>query len=206
VGDAVDPDGGEEELGVVGAVVDDLVAGRGLQHPGGELLEARLVVLAARPGCRLGDAIEQEVEHEGGGGAGPGHDVDDAEHGLEGVGEDRRLLPPAGAVLALAEQQRLTEPELDGHLRQGGGRHDRRPDLGERPFGQLGVGAEQVVGDDDAEHGVAEELEPLVRRPAGVLGAPRPVHQRRSQQRGVVDGTAEPLVQLLEACRREQED
>jgi hypothetical protein len=38
-----------------------------------------------------------------------------------------------------------------------------------------------VVGDDDAEHGVAQELEALVRRVAGVLGAPRSVDEGRRQ-------------------------
>ena len=55
-----------------------------------------------------------------------------------------------------------------------------------------------------AQHRVAQELEALVGGPAGVLGAPRPVHQRRTEDRRVVDGTAEPFVELLEAGRREQ--
>jgi hypothetical protein len=61
-----------------------------------------------------------------------------------------------------------------------------------------------VVGDDDAEDRVAEELQPLVRRPPGVLGAPRAVDEGGTEERGIVDGTSEPLVQLLEAGRRQQ--
>jgi hypothetical protein len=34
-----------------------------------------------------------------------------------------------------------------------------------------------VVGHDEAEHGVAEELEALVRRVPWVLGTPRTVHE-----------------------------
>jgi hypothetical protein len=35
-----------------------------------------------------------------------------------------------------------------------------------------------VIGDDHAEDGIAEELQPLVRVVPAVLGAPRPVHER----------------------------
>ena len=52
------------------------------------------------------------------------------------------------------------------------------------------------------EHGVAEELEPLVRGVAGVLGAPRAVHQGRGQEVGR-EVEAEALDQLLEPGYRE---
>jgi hypothetical protein len=61
-----------------------------------------------------------------------------------------------------------------------------------------------VVGDGDTEHGVAEELEPLVRRPPGVLGAPGSVDHGRAEDGRVVDGMAQSLVELLEASRRQQ--
>ena len=104
--------------------------------------------------------------------------------GLHGVGQDRRLLPPAGQLLALAEQEVLADVELLGHLGQGHRVHDRLADLGEVALGEVRVGAVHVVGDDQAEHGVAEELEALVRRVAGVLRAPRAVHERRREEVG----------------------
>jgi hypothetical protein len=59
-----------------------------------------------------------------------------------------------------------------------------------------------VVGDDHPEHGVTEELEPLVRGMAGVLGAPGSVHQGGRQEVGrEVEGEA--LDQLLEPGYRE---
>jgi hypothetical protein len=61
-----------------------------------------------------------------------------------------------------------------------------------------------VVGDDDAEHGVAEELEALVGLPAGVLGAPGPVDDRRCEQRSVVDRPPEAVVQIGEPIDRDQ--
>jgi hypothetical protein len=62
-----------------------------------------------------------------------------------------------------------------------------------------------MVGDDDAEHGVAEELEALVRIPAGVLGAPGPVDDRGPEQRGILDRPPEALVQIRQAIDREQD-
>jgi hypothetical protein len=56
-----------------------------------------------------------------------------------------------------------------------------------------------VIGDDHAEDGVAEELEALVRVVAGVLGAPRPVDERGSQDVRAVDSDAETLGQLIES-------
>ena len=41
-----------------------------------------------------------------------------------------------------------------------------------------------VVGHDEAEHGVAEELEAFVRHRVAVLRAPRPVHERGTRSDG----------------------
>ena len=59
-----------------------------------------------------------------------------------------------------------------------------------------------MVGDDHAEHGVAQELEPLVRGVAGVLGAPGAVHQGGGQE-VVGEVEAEALDQLREPGYRE---
>jgi hypothetical protein len=58
-----------------------------------------------------------------------------------------------------------------------------------------------VIGDDHAEHGVAEELEALVRRVAGMLGTPRSVHERRSEEVGR-EIEAEALDELREVGDR----
>jgi len=59
-----------------------------------------------------------------------------------------------------------------------------------------------VVGDDRAEHGVAQELEPLVRRMASVLCAPGSVHQGGGQE-VVGEVEAKALDQLREPGYRE---
>jgi hypothetical protein len=55
-----------------------------------------------------------------------------------------------------------------------------------------------VRGDDQAEHGVAEELEPFVRLVARVLGAPGSVRDREREQVEVVERVAECLGESVE--------
>jgi hypothetical protein len=62
-----------------------------------------------------------------------------------------------------------------------------------------------VVGDDHAEDGVAEELEALVRGMARVLGAPRSVHEGRSEEVGR-EIEAEALDELREVRDREGDE
>ena len=90
--------------------------------------------------------------------------------------------------------------EVLGHAGQGDRAHDGLADLGEVALVEVGVLAVHVVGDDDAEDGVAQELEALVRRVARVLRAPRAVHERgrergraRGRGRGVRRGGPGPV-------------
>jgi hypothetical protein len=55
-----------------------------------------------------------------------------------------------------------------------------------------------VRGHGQAEHGVAEELESLVRLEAGMLGAPRPVGQGELEQREVGERATEPVGEAAE--------
>jgi hypothetical protein len=64
-----------------------------------------------------------------------------------------------------------------------------------RNFGQVRVVPEQRLRDNDAEHGVPEELQPLVRRQSTVLVRVRAVGEGVLQQ-FVSQRYAEPLVQL----------
>ena len=52
------------------------------------------------------------------GGVEPAVEVHGADHRLHGVGQDRRALAAAGAVLALAQQQDRADVEVGGHLGQ----------------------------------------------------------------------------------------
>ena len=105
-------------------------------------------------------------------------EIHGGDHRLERVGEDRLLGAPAGRVFTLAEQQVRAEVDLLRDLGEHARVHDAGAHLGELAFGQVGKVLEHVVRDDEAEHGVAEELEALVRLRLAVLRAPRPVRER----------------------------
>jgi len=62
--------------------------------------------------------------------------------------------------------------QLTGHLGQRGGAHYGRSHLGQLSLGQERVGAVDVVGDDQAEDRVTEELEALIRFVPRVLRTP----------------------------------
>ncbi len=117
--------------------------------------------------------------------------VDGADQRFHGVGENRRLLPTSGLILAFAEQKGVADIELGRQLGQGGRVDHRSPHFGQLSLRHLGIGPVQVVGDDQAEHGVTEELQPLVRAGSGILGAPGPVGQRPGEQVGVADSPPE---------------
>jgi hypothetical protein len=96
----------------------------------------------------------------------------------------------------------LAHPEARGDLGQCHGVHHRLADLREGALVEVGVHAVHVVGDDDAQHRVAEELESLVGGVARVLRAPRAMHQRGSEEVGR-EVEPEALDQLLEPGYRE---
>jgi len=89
-------------------------------------------------------------------------DVHRADHRLEGVGQDRGLVPAAGDLLAPAEPDVVAQAELARHLGERAHLDHRGTELGQLSLGQVRVAAEQGVGHDQAENRVAEELEPLV--------------------------------------------
>ena len=105
---------------------------------------------------------------------------DRAEQRLERVGEDRRPLGAAAPALALAEAQRRAERELRARAvqRVAVDQVARAGATGRPPAGRGKRGVE-LGGDDAVEHGVADELEPLV-----VGGAVAAVGQRLREQRG----------------------
>jgi len=61
------------------------------------------------------------------------------------------------------------------------------------------------LGDDEADDGVAEELEALVMAGGlvGMLVEPGPVDEGAREQRGVIEGEPEPLGELVRGTRRD---
>ena len=115
----------------------------------------------------------------------PRAEVDRADHGLDGVGQDRRLVATAGGLLAATELDVLAEADHAGDLGERAGVDDGGAELGQPALGEVGVEQVERLGDDDAEHGVAEELEALVGRQPAVLVGVRAVRQGAVEQLGV---------------------
>ena len=85
-----------------------------------------------------------------------------ADEGFDGVGEDRVLVPASGQLLTLAQQNVLADSVPAGDRCQRARVDDGRTHLGQLAFGQIRVVVEQRLGGDEAQNGVAEELEALV--------------------------------------------
>lgn len=170
---------------MVRPVLGDAVLGHAEFRGRGELLQAGLPVqTGAEQRGTLQQRVEQPVDQLAGG-VETVLEVDRADQRLGGVGEDARLLPATGHLLAPAQVEVRAEPvvpEGGGHAREGVHVHDARPQLGELPLGQLGVVAVQPLGDDDREHRVAEELQPLVGGQSAVLVRVRAVGERQGEE------------------------
>ena len=170
---------------MVGAGSGDLVGGVAELVDGGELLEARLPVQARAAGAgRVQEAGDEPGDDRAGLLQTVG-EVGGADEGLDRVGQDGVLVPPARERLALAELDELSQPQVagdggQGRLGDGGGAH-----LGELALGDLRVGAVEVLGDDDAQDGVAQELQTLVGGQAAVLVGVGTVGQGQIEQLGI---------------------
>ncbi len=111
------------------------------------------------------------------------------------------LARPPDASSPLPEAQRRAEVELLRDLGQRLGAHDRGAQLGQLAFGHLRVLLVDEVGDDEAEHRVAEELEALVRLLDAVLRAVRAVGQRAVEEVVVDERPTERELQPRVECR-----
>ena len=102
----------------------------------------------------------------------PPIEVHGPEHRLEGIGEDRRLRRPSAAASPLPSLMKVparchwllppAQCPLTTLLRRSVS----------RPSGHVGETMESDVGNRPSEHGIAQELEPLVAGRAAVFRAP----------------------------------
>ena len=113
-----------------------------------------------------------------------------ADQRLEGVGQDRCAQGAAAARLALAEAQRLGQAELERGPVQAVLAHQMGADAGEVALVGAAEAVEEEARDDQAQHRVAEELEPLV-----VVGAEAAVGQRALQERRIAEAVADALLE-----------
>ena len=131
----------EEPLLVVGALVAQLVAGRRLEVPGRELLELGLVVGAAGAD-RLGlDAVGEGVEDDLACRLEASVEVDRTDQASMASDRIDSLARPPLASSPLPRRSASPTPRSPATAASVGRAHHRRPQLGERALGHLGVGA-----------------------------------------------------------------
>ena len=106
-----------------------------------------------RPSCR----VEATVQ------------VDRPEQRLERISEERRLSPPPERSSPTPRRSQAPRPIASAYCARERARDRLRFPARQLSLGFAGKGAEEPVGGDQAEHGVAQELEPLV-----VSRPPRP--------------------------------
>ena len=126
--------------------------------------------------------------------------VDRGDERFVTVGEQRLLAAPAGFLFTAPEQHVLAEIESLGLLRERRSRDQGSLHLRFLSFVELGKIAEQHVGDDEPEHGVAQELHRFVVADAAadVLVGARGVRHRVLEQSAIAEAVADGLLERLE--------
>ena len=107
--------------------------------------------------------------------------------------EDRRLLAPAAARLAQPHHDMRPDVPFLRDRRAGLAPHQLGEPHRQFALGRLRIGLVEHFGDDDAEHAVAEELEPLIGMPAPARARRRRGDMgQRARQQGRVSANVWP--------------
>ncbi len=108
-------------------------------------------------------------------------EIDGRDHRLHRVAEQRILAPPARHHLGPPQLQHVTQPHLARHVCTGFLAHQGVIARSEAAFGGVGIGGQQRLGHDEAQHTVAQKFQPLIVRPG------------RPGERGMGDRTQQQL-------------
>ena len=183
-------------------LVDDAIrrGGKSLGLHG--LLQGRLGVGKHVRAVEGGEAVGEEAEDGGTGGAVSLIEEDRADERLQRCREVGRPLAPSPGLLAPAHAEHLAQADIPRRLRERGLLHQRRAGLRQSALRPAGVCGVQFVGDGHANDRVSEELKTLVRLRvlAGVLIEVRAVHQRETEQPLVPKPDSQRLLQLSRTC------
>lgn len=95
-------------------------------------------------------------------------EIERAEDGFKGSGEQGRACTPAPGFLSARDEEKGTEIELCGELGEGFSAHQRGTQGGELTFLHFGETMVEMFGGDKAQDGIAEILEALVVEPREV--------------------------------------
>ncbi len=99
-------------------------------------------------------------------------EIDRGDHRLANIGENGRVARRAGGRLGRRQPQMAVEPDLQRDPRQGVAAHQIAQAACQVAFRLVLEAVPQQIGDDEAEHPVAEKFEALVMVLSGRLAAP----------------------------------
>ena len=103
-----------------------------------------------------------EAAYHGAGGIEAGIGEDRTEHGLAGIGEDGLLAAPTTQSLAAAHHDEIAKLPGLGYLGAGLGADQMIEPAGKLAFISVWKLVGEKLGDGEAEHAVAEELEAFI--------------------------------------------
>ena len=168
----VEEDGDGEAAFVGVAVFSADFVGRGFSPHGlGDFLKAGFVVVGGDiAGADLHQVGVELLQDEPAGFFEAGFDVDGADDGFENVAEDGGTVTSAGGLFAGAKEEEFVESEGLGAFGEGSFLDDRGAGFGHHPLIPVGVVFVEILGDDEAEDGVAVEFKPFVAVFDRVLG------------------------------------
>src|SRR5690242_20069055 len=126
-----------------------------------------------------------EAAHYNAGGIEAGIGEDRPEHGLAGIGEDRLLAAPTAQSLAAAHQDEIAKPPGLGYLGAGFGADQMIEPAGKLALVCVRKLVGEKLGNGEAEHAVAEELEAFIVLVRLAARARAGVGERELQQRGI---------------------
>ncbi len=171
------------------------VLGRALPARLGKLLQPGLGVDWRGTAAKVAELIRHRSEDELAGRCEAAVEGDGADDSLVDRGKVRRARAAAGALLAPAEQQAVAQTHPLRQLRQAVAPDQVAAPLREVALGAVGTVPVKPLGDDVAQHGVAQELETLIRFEAWF--------HRLVEGRGVHEGLTEkggPTKTKTHAC------
>jgi hypothetical protein len=156
-------DAGDKFFAVIGAaLIEHFVAWAGGTGGLENFLEASFWIQVFVIEVEGGDFLMAQVHDDGGSGLDVGVHVDGTDEGFDGIGEGGGTFSATGGGLAFAHEQVGTEVDAQGVSFQGGPGDQLGAEFGQSTFVQLRKEQEDFPGQDELQHGIAEELESLV--------------------------------------------
>lgn len=124
--------------------------------------------------------------------------VNRPDNAFEGVGQCGRPVAAAAGFLAPSHHEVVAEPQFAREDAERGTGDESGAQFGQAAFAEIREQAEEVLGDDQLDDGVAEELQALVVKCVGLaLKRNAGVCQRLRKQQGVAELVSQPSLQRV---------